>query len=136
MPKLRTFIEIKNFQVIPAFLTIPLSFVLHSFLCKACLGCLPLRLETARYCRPRIPPEERLCLICDNSEGNIECIYHLLFSCQTYGYERLNWMQKLVLPEQFDLLSNNEKLENVLSIQSNVKPTARFILTAFDKRSK
>ena len=135
-PKLRTFIEIKNFFKIPAFLTLPMSYFFRSFISKARLGCLPLRIETARYSRPRIPAEERYCQICENVDNSVECIYHFMFVCNTYSNERLTWKSKLQLPDHFNLFTKKEKLITVLSEACNVKATARFISIAFDKRSK
>ena len=134
-PKLRTYIKIANFKEIPAYLTTPIPYVLRRLICKARLGCLPLRLETARYSRPVIPAEERICNICDNVEGNIEDIFHLLFVCDVYTNERNFWMQKLLLPDVFQLFVNEDKLITVLSGPYNVRSTARFIMKAMDKRS-
>lgn len=135
MSKLRTFIKIKNFNEIPAFLMIPLTYAHRRIICKARLGCLQLRLETARYSRPRIPPEDRLCQICENMEGNVECIYHLLFVCGVYKNERSGWLQNLILPDFFEKFKAEDKLSIVLSGHYNIKHTARFIMKAMDLRS-
>ena len=47
-PKLRTFVELKNFHLTSPCLTLPLSFTQRSLITKARLGILPLRLETVR----------------------------------------------------------------------------------------
>ena len=109
-PKLRTFIEIKDFNITSPCLTLALSFTQRSFITKARLGCLPLRLETGRYTRPCIPVEERICLACSNPNNEVECIFHVLFSCYLYVEERRVWWSKLLLPENFIFLTKNQQL--------------------------
>ena len=135
-PKLRTFIQIKNFSQTSPCLTLPLTFPLRSVMTTTRLGCLPLRLETGRYSRPRLPPEERICVVCENQNKNIECIFHLIFQCQLYQMERQLWVEKVILPSNFYILSKEEQLSEVLSNPSNIKQTAKFIVICLDKRSK
>ena len=87
-PKLRTFIKIKDFSKTSPCLTLALSFIQRSTITKARLGCLPIRLETGRYTRPCIPAEGRYCLVCSNPNKEVECIYHVIFSCNVYSDER------------------------------------------------
>ena len=135
-PKLRTFVEIQDFNNTSPCLSLALSFTQRSSITKARLGCLPIRLETGRYTRPCIPAEERYCLVCPNINEEVECIYHVLFSCFSYVEERKVWWSKLLLPEHFLFLSKNQQLTEVLSNASNVKNTAKYILICLDKRSK
>ena len=107
-PKLRTFVELKNFHLASPCLTLPLSFTKRSLITKARLGILPLRLETGRYARPCIPADERLCLVCSNPNKEVECIYHTLFSCYLYVEERKVWWSKLLLSENFIFLTKNQ----------------------------
>ena len=60
-PKLRTFIEFKDFKTVPPHIYKPLSFLQRKTISKARLGILPIRLETARYVRPVLPEEQRTC---------------------------------------------------------------------------
>ena len=53
-PKLRTFIMIKDFNTILTYITKPLTFI-QCKMAKLRLGCLPIRQETGRFCRPKIP---------------------------------------------------------------------------------
>ena len=48
----------------------------------------------------------------------------------------MTWLSSLEKPENFDYLDNKQKLNIVLNISTNIKPTANFILSAFDIRSK
>jgi hypothetical protein len=96
---------------------------------KTRLGCLRIRLETARYLIPRIPENERFCLVCkafNNQSQNplldhIETEVHYLFSCSAYRSERDDWLRKLTLPPNFDQMTVGNKLKLVLNDPSNVK---------------
>ena len=68
MPKLRTYTKFMEFGKTPAYLLKPLSFVQKMFLAKTRLAALPLRLETGRYERPRLPEQDRLCPSCKVSK--------------------------------------------------------------------
>ena len=94
-PKLRTFLTIKDFEKVPAYITKPLSFIQRKFLAKCRLGCLPIRLETGRFCRPILAENERVSQVClENGvtdyqyKNEIESEIHLLFNCNRYKYIR------------------------------------------------
>ena len=70
-PKLRTFITFKDFQTLPPHVGKPLSFIERKVISKLRLGILPIRLETARYLRPVVPEDQRLCY-CDSEEVETE----------------------------------------------------------------
>ena len=92
-PKLRTFVQFKNFFETPNYITKPLSFVQRKYVAKLRLGCLELRLETGRWARPKQPVEARTCQVCENQGANIENESHFLFYCQKYRTERKNGFQ-------------------------------------------
>ena len=142
-PKLRTFITFKDFERVPAYITKPLSFIQRKFLAKCRLGCLPIRLETGRFCRPFLAENERICQVCleDGSmdyqfKNEIESEIHLLFNCNRYNYIRIKWFEKLTLPPDYILLNKYERLKVVLNYANNVKFTAQFLIEAMDIRSK
>ena len=112
-PKLRTFVRFKDFSMTPSYLTKPLSFIQRKFLAKIRLGCLEIRLETGRYARPRLAEEARTCQACPNPNLEIENEEHFLFKCSTYQTERLAWLEKLNVPNNFLLLSQNSKCDLV-----------------------
>ena len=111
---------------------------------KTWLGCLPIRLEISRYGIPRLPEEERLCLICRNFNNptneptleHLESEIHYSFFCRTYRRERDEWLQKQNLPVDFDHLALELKLKTVLNDACNVKFTAQFITKAYNIRSR
>ena len=95
------------------------------------LGTLPLRLETARYLRPILPENERICYC---HSGEVENELHFLFQCSSYVQFRTSWLNKLMLPDNFEEISSLEKLAIVLNVPENVKETARYLLSALDLR--
>ena len=103
---------------------------------KSRLGCLEIRLETGRWARPRLAEEDRICLVCENLEKNVENEFHFLYKCSKYQFERLTWLEKLTTPENFLELPEEEKVGIVLNHPSNVKLTAQYIINIFDIRSK
>ena len=143
-PKLRTFMLFKDFQAAPVFTYKPLSFFHRRMMAKLRLGCIPLRLETGRYSIPRLPERERKCLVCRNHETmldpsvteSIENEAHYLFQCAAYGNEREVWFGKMTLPDNFDALDFQQKFMLVLNHPENVKPTANFILNAYNIRNQ
>ena len=130
-PKLRTFITFKDFENIPPHVYKSLSFLERKMISKIRLGILPIRLETARYLRPILPENERLCY-CHNGEP--ECEYHVLFICVKYSNLRQLWLQKLTKPDNFTNLPRNERFDIVLNQPNNVKYTAQYIIDLMDLR--
>ena len=144
-PKLRTFVLFKDFQEQPAYITKPLSFYQRRMIAKTRLGCLPIRLETGRYSIPRLPENERKCLVCKNrnqlivinpTNDPVESENHYLFDCSAYKAERELWYSKMTLPPDFDVLPLESKLKVVLNEPYNVKLTSLFITNSFNIRSR
>ena len=144
-PKLWTFIKFKDFNETPVYILKPLSFHQRRMMAKTRLGCLPIRLETAWYSIPRLPEDERNCLVCKNSNffpTNDPHLYHLeseihyLFICKAYNEDRNEWLRKMDLPPNFDSLTIEIKLKIVLNDYNNVKLTSQFITSAYNLRSK
>ena len=78
----------------------------------------------------------RLCQVCENDEHKTEDEYHFIFECRKYHYERLVWLQKIVVPANFLTLPPEYKLDLVLNDPNNVKLTAQYIINIYDIRSK
>ena len=133
LPKLRTFLKFKDFHSDSPHIYKPLSFMQRKRISQFRLGTLNLRIETGRYVRPRLPPEERFCLICNN--GDVEDEIHFLLNCQRYEQARQNLYTHIVDINSFMELSNEEKLIKLLNDASLVKQTAKFITSSFDLRS-
>ena len=136
MPKLRTFNLFKNYEEHPSFLSKPLNFFQRRAISNLRIGSFKLKIETQRYCRPKIPLERRLCTVCPNPNLEIECENHFLFLCTAYSDLRQLWLSRLAKPDNFDSLDIKDKLDIVLNKADNIKVTTNFILSAFDFRSK
>ena len=130
-PKLRTFMLFKDFGPLPPHVGKPLSFVERKNISKLRLGILPLRIETARYTKPIVPENQRLCY-CES--GEIENEYHAIFICSKYNNLRDAWLNKLSIPENFHELGMKEKLSLVLNKPENVRLTAQYIVSFMDLR--
>ena len=133
LPKLRTFNTFKDFTSDPPHIFKPLTFMQRKSLSKFRLGLLHLRIETARFVRPRIPPEERLCLVCNSQE--VEDESHFLLNCSKLERHRQLLLSRI--PDHVDYLNLNniEKLNLLLNDPSMVKQTAKFVVDAFEFRS-
>ena len=134
-PKLRTFVQFKDFVTIPSYISKPMSFIVRKYLALTRLSNLSIRIETGRYERPKLNLNQRFCPSC-NDRAALEDEFHLIFQCVSYNEMRAIWLNKLKLPENFHLLENSEKLKIVLNKPENVKVTGQFILDAFNYRSK
>ena len=130
-PKLRTFVIFKDYKTLPPHVGKPLSFLERKTLSKLRLGILPIRLETARYLRPIVPEDQRLCYC---NSGAVESEFHILFICEKYSNLREAWMTKLSRPDHFHQLSTQEKFKLVLNEPSNVRHTAQFLIKLMDLR--
>ena len=134
-PKLRNYVQIKDFDCKESYLTIPMAFVCRKHLALTRLSNLPIRMETARYERPKVDANHRLCQIGYNSLA-IEDEGHVIFFCNVYNNLRIAWYRKLVLPPNFSNLDLCQKLKTVLSLPENVKCTAQYLVDICNVRSK
>ena len=138
MPKLRTFNSFKKFNELPPYIAKPLTFLQRKSLAKIRLGSLELRIESGRFCRPRLEIHERTCQVCESETESppVETEFHFMFLCNRYVQLRNVWMTKLKLPDNFIDLLDQEKFDIVFNEPDNVKPTAKFIVDAYSMRSK
>ena len=124
-PKLRIFIKFEDFHTTPAYISKPLSFIQRKFLER--LGCLEIRMETGRFARPRIPQADRTCQVCPNPGKTPESKAHFLLQCEGYACQRSAWLSTLEKPTTYMWKVNCEQ---------NVKKTAQYIISIYDKNSK
>ena len=101
-PKLRTFVQFKDFGTTPNYLTIPMSFLARKFLALLRLSNLSIRLETGRHERPRLDAVDRSCPVCINPINVlVEDEIHFLFYCNLYEKLRDDWLRLIVKPVDF-----------------------------------
>ena len=108
MPKLRTFMQFKDFNSDSPHIFEPLSFMERKTLSKFRLR-LDLHIEMGRWSRPRLPPDERLCMICGN--GEVEDEYHFALTCSTYSLNRQLLFSQIPDIEYFRTLNKTDKLK-------------------------
>ena len=111
----------------------PLSFIQRKLTAKLRLGMLHLRVETGRFSRPRLEPEERICLTCNN--GQVEDESHFLLHCVTYQEYRQRLFGFIPNIADFNLLPDTDKLKFLLNDQSIIKQSSRFIVDSYEHRS-
>ena len=134
-PKLRNYAHIKDFNLPSPYLTIPMPFVCRKYLALTRLSNLQIRIETARFERPKIDANFRFCQVgCGGLF--VEDEYHILFICNMYNHLRFSWLNKIKTPEHFFNMHSTEKLKVVLDLPENVKLTAQFLIDICNVRSK
>lgn len=133
LPKLRTFIQFKDFSCDAPHIFKPLTFMQRKSLSKFRLGLLHLRIETGRFIRPRLPPEDRVCLICNS--GEVENEIHFLLFCNKYVTQRQTLFSHIPDLEGFLNLDSHGKLKFLVNDPAMVKKTAKFIVSAYEYRS-
>lgn len=77
-----------------------------------------LRIETGRYGRNRLERNERLCLMCENSDNEVEDEYHFIFICNRYRDIRKKYIpcRYYIRPSMWKLLELlNSKDSNMLN---------------------
>ena len=138
LPKLRTFILFKNFNIEEVYPKKHLSFYNRRLLARMRLGCLPLHIETGRYEVPRLKEEDRLCKICQlcYCESVVESETHFLFQCPAYRIERDKWFHAMNLPLDFNTLTIGNKLSLIFNEPCNIKSTSAYIAGAFSARGE
>ena len=109
------------------------SFKQRKSLSKFRLGLLHLRIETGRFVRPRLEPEDRVCLICRS--GEVENELHFLLFCNEYKHFRQVLFGHISDYDEFCSWDSNSKLRYLVNDASMVKQTAIYIVNAFDHRS-
>ena len=134
-PQLRHYIKFQNFDIKPPLLIKPLSFIQRKFLTRLCTSCLELRICTGRY--QRLPEVDRICQVTEQCEANaeVENEFHFALHCSGYTDIRQQWMDSLILPDNFDQLTDTGKMAVLIDLP-NVKLTAQFIVEAFKQRAK
>ena len=119
-PKLRTYLEIHQFDTIQTLVKSAVSRYQRSLLSQLKFGILPLKIETDRY--QGIPVEERICKLC--TSNSIEDAYHFMFHCPALQAIRTAASEQL----NVDLVprDNREKL-SILLDKSNISACGKYV---------
>ena len=81
----------------------------------------------------RVPPEQRLCLLCNS--GDIEDETHFLLSCNVYDQARQMLFEHIPDIHNFNALYTDDKLKLLLNEPTLVKQTSKFIVNSIEHRS-
>ncbi len=136
-PKLRTYklfktvFKIENYLL---FKNIPLSKRIE--FSKLRVSAHKLRIETDRYIRPRVPPENRLCLLCDS--GVVEDEKHFMLECELYNRERRDLVRYIQESTDINSLNVDDKFNFLMSCSDYEvsKTIIDFVNFALDIRKK
>ena len=91
--KLRTYIQVKHEFGLENYIMVEKNFKRRQHMAKLRISAHPLRIESGRYCRPPLPPEQRVCQYCDSDA--VENEEHFLLDCSLYTDERGELLQTL-----------------------------------------
>lgn len=95
-------------------------------------GVAPIRIETGRYERGRIPVHERVCYNCP---GIIEDEKHVILECPMYNNLRTELLNNCNnVCNDFNVFDNNKKLGFILSHPQIVRKTAKTLFNILEKR--
>ena len=131
-PKLRTFVQIHDFDSNQLLVKSGLTRYQRSLLSQLKFGILPLKIETDRY--QGIPPDRRICKLCDLNTPEDEA--HFLFSCPTLTPVRDS---AYVYFENSNLNLNSENPNEILVQMcggQNIENMGKFVECLYKERKK
>ena len=136
--KLRTFIQVKREFGLEKYIMVEKNFKRRQHMSKLRISAHPLRIESGRYCRPPLPPEQRVCQYCNIDA--VENEEHFILECTLYNDERHELLQSLghIFPD-FVNFTKMETFNFILSLNNGdtelVEPVLKFVSACFEKRS-
>ena len=96
-------------------------------------GVAPIRIETGRYERGRLPVERRVCFKCQNK---VEDELHVITACPLYANLRHQlYNSALQINTDFNLLNDRDKLNFILSCPDITKLVARILYEILQTRA-
>jgi len=103
--KLRTYAKFKKSISLEYYLISNLSWTKKRIITKFRTSDHKLKIEVGRHCRPRLPPEQRLCVYCDQNKTEDEV--HFIMECPKYNALRV----------RYNIVKNNEdNLANFITL--------------------
>ena len=138
LPKLRTynslFSPFTSHQTFIQYTRLCLPFIKRKRIAQIRIGVLPIRIETDRYLRTKIPSDQRFCRQpdCDQST-HIEDELHFLIKCKQYKNLRNELYEKIDTPG-FQNYTDINKFTYLLTCGSIASIVGQFIIDAFDLR--
>ena len=132
--KLRTYALLKQDYSLEPYLESDLPSHLIRAIARLRTSSHSLAIETGRYCRPRLPPEQRLCKLCD--KNHVEDEKHFLLDCPAYSLFREQLYKSI--PDISGILDVNDKFVSMMTSKDHdtIKALAKFIAKAFTYRKE
>ena len=104
-PKLRTYSLFKMTFGLEPYLTIVKYPRYRNAITRLHSSSHNLEIERGRHCRPKVPPQERLCHVCHTLEDE----KHFLITCELYHRERTFFDKLRNIHPELDQLTEQEK---------------------------
>ena len=127
-PKLRTYKIYKTQTCTEKYLLRHMSIKQRSYYAKFRCGTFPINIELGRYRNPKVPPENRLCKVCENPA--VEDEKHFLVECS--GYNTLR--NELFTDLNIHHLTDDEKFKHCLK-EADSKTVSNFLINAYEERN-
>ena len=127
-PKLRTFVQIHDFDSKQLLAKSNITRYQRSLLSQLKFGILPLKIETDRY--QGIPAENRICKLCDTNTPEDEI--HFLFKCPALDNTRTSFLQQnsLISERSTNFLYKLKKMFR----KENITSSALFVERLYRER--
>ena len=136
--KLRAYIQVKHQLGLENYLIAEKNFPRRQNMAKLRISAHPLRIESGRYCRPPLHPEQRVCQYCPS--GSVESEEHFLLECSLYLDQRNKLFETLknVYP-MLPMMTKTDMLNFLLSMNGGdteaIGPVLEFVSDCFEKRA-
>ena len=125
MRKLRTFIQIHNWDNLKTLVKARVSRMERSSVAKMKFGILPIAMETERFSKNRPEPEERKCKLCNNGDAEDEA--HLLFMCERHALAREPYLAEVYEDDPIiEYMANLSQLKILLQ-ETRIRETTRWV---------
>ena len=133
-PKLRTYSLFKMTFGLEPYLTIMKDAHYRNAITRLRSSSHNLEIERGWHCRPKAPPQERLCHVCRTLEDE----KHFLITCELYHRERTFFDKLRNIHPEFDQLIEQDKFIFLMTTvdQQTLAWLGQFVNTAFKIRNK
>ena len=133
--KLRTYKKFRKHFNVEQYLKIndaPLAW--RKLYCAFRISCHDLEIERGRYVHPKIPPEDRICLLCKNQPETEE---HFLIYCSKFANYRKDLYSKLSsIDPQFSQIPTDSRFEYMMTSENFeiIKTVMKYIYENYNRR--
>ena len=135
--KLRTYKRMKvnkNMEKYVKIEDIPLAW--RKLFCAFRISCHDLEIERGRYIRPKKPPDDRICKLC---QCQAETELHFMLLCSQYQNERSDLFEKVnAIDDTFSQLQDEPKFEYLMTSQNTdiIKHVMKYIYSCLRVRKE